>query len=135
MADQNLIDSEALARVQDIEFVHQFEQGVTALLAVLDIAEPRVMAAGTQIQMYEITGVLQSGAVAEGHSHGYAFFLEGSGGNLREMRAYSMPQMPITPPRMTQPGAPPRVCSAPSMGARTFLMAVSSTRRIVEDLL
>lgn len=66
MADQNLIDSEALARVQDIEFVHQFEQGVTALLAVLDIAEPRVMAAGTQIQMYEVTGVLQSGAVAEG---------------------------------------------------------------------
>ena len=66
MADQNLIDSEALARVQDIEFVHQFEQGVTALLSVLDIAEPRVMAAGTQIQMYEITGVLQSGAVAEG---------------------------------------------------------------------
>lgn len=66
MADANLIDSTALARVQDIEFVREFEQGVSALLTVLDIAEPRVMSAGTQIQMYEITGTLQGGNVAEG---------------------------------------------------------------------
>jgi hypothetical protein len=66
MADQNLIDSEALARVQDIEFVNQFEQGVSALLTVLDIAEPQVLTAGTQVQMYEVTGNLASGRVAEG---------------------------------------------------------------------
>ena len=66
MADQNLIGSEALVRVQDIEFVHRFEQGVTQLLAVLDIAEPQVLTAGTQVQMYEVTGHLASGKVAEG---------------------------------------------------------------------
>ena len=66
MADANLINSAALARVQDIDFVHQFEQGVTALLTVLDIAEPQVLRAGTQVQMYTVTGNLASGTVAEG---------------------------------------------------------------------
>ena len=66
MADANLIDSTALARVQDIEFVREFEQGVNALLTVLDIAEPQVLRAGTQVQMYTVTGNLASGTVAEG---------------------------------------------------------------------
>lgn len=55
-----------MAKVLDIDFVNQFEQGINQLVNLLGIAEPEVLHAGHQIQQYEITGKLEDGAVAEG---------------------------------------------------------------------
>lgn len=60
------ITASDLAKVQDIEMILQFEQGVNELLKVLDIAQPEVLAAGTQIVQYTTSGTLESGAVNEG---------------------------------------------------------------------
>lgn len=60
------ITASDLAKVADLEMILQFEQGVNSLLKVLGIAEPQVLAAGTQLVQYTTSGTLEPGTVAEG---------------------------------------------------------------------
>ena len=62
----NEITTAQMAKVLGIEFVSKFNESLAPLLQLLDIAEPEVIAAGTQIERYEIIGTLQSGTVTEG---------------------------------------------------------------------
>lgn len=62
----NEITTAQMAKVLGIEFVNKFNESLAPLLQLLDISEPEVIAAGTQIERYNITGTLQSGAVQEG---------------------------------------------------------------------
>ncbi len=55
-----------IARVRDIDFVDQFQQGVSALMGVLGIYDVQPLTAGYKIQTYTITGTLADGTVAEG---------------------------------------------------------------------
>lgn len=63
----NEIKASDMAKVLGIEFVSKFVETLQPLLTVLGIAEPEVIAAGTQIERYNITGTLQDGTVTEGN--------------------------------------------------------------------
>lgn len=60
------ITTQQMAKVLGIEFINKFRTSLAPLLQLLDIAEPEVIAAGTQIERYEISGTLEDGTVAEG---------------------------------------------------------------------
>ncbi len=63
---QNVITSNQIAQVRDIDFVDQFSQGVSQLLTVLGIYDVQPLQAGYRIKQYNIVGRLETGNVFEG---------------------------------------------------------------------
>ena len=58
--------AENIAKAQDIEMIQNFQGDVSQLTEVLGIMPPEVIAAGTAMYQYTVTGTLETDAVAEG---------------------------------------------------------------------
>lgn len=66
-AETNLIKAANLARVREVDFVNQFtHSSLDKLIEVLGVTRRVPMQEGTTMYVYETTGTLQSGEVAEG---------------------------------------------------------------------
>ena len=66
-AETNLTAAEQMKRVREIDFIQQFTHGnLNKLIEVLGVTRQIPMIEGTTLYIYETTGELQSGAVAEG---------------------------------------------------------------------
>ena len=66
-AETNLIKAQQMAKVLEVDFVHQFTHNSLAkLLEVLGVTRKIPMMEGTTMYYYTTTGTLQSGAVPEG---------------------------------------------------------------------
>lgn len=64
---ENFTSTEQLAKVLDVDFVNRFNGGVTKLVELLSVHNIETLAAGTQIEVYKTSGVLQDGSnIAEG---------------------------------------------------------------------
>lgn len=65
-AEENLIKSEDLARIREIEFTYTFGESVKKLVEALGVTRKIPKQAGTTLKAYKATGTLQNGTVAEG---------------------------------------------------------------------
>lgn len=66
-AETNLITAEKMKRVREVDFVQQFTHtSLQKLLEVLGVTRKIPMMEGTTMYVYNVTGTLQSGTVAEG---------------------------------------------------------------------
>lgn len=68
MAETNLIKSEDLVRVREVEFVSMFADSVKKLREMLGITRMIPKQAGTTLKSYKAQGTLESGVVAEGET-------------------------------------------------------------------
>ncbi len=68
MADENIIVTEDLARVREIEFVSAFAGSITKLMEAIGVARKIPKQAGAVLKAYKATGTLGSGEVAEGET-------------------------------------------------------------------
>lgn len=66
-AEENLIKSEDLARVREIDFVYRFNDSIKKLIEALGVTRKIPKVSGTVLKAYKATGTLQDGTtVAEG---------------------------------------------------------------------
>ena len=65
-AENNLIKSEDLVRVREIEFVEMFSDNVTKLTEMLGVTRMIPKQAGAVLKTYKATGTLEKGTVEEG---------------------------------------------------------------------
>lgn len=66
-AENNLITTDEMKKIREIDFVNQFTHGSLAkLIEVLGVTRKIPMMEGTTMYVYETTGTLQNGAVGEG---------------------------------------------------------------------
>lgn len=65
-AENNLIKSEDLARVREIDFVYRFNDSIKKLIEALGVTRKIPKVAGTNLKAYKATGTLEDGNVAEG---------------------------------------------------------------------
>lgn len=66
-AETNLITTTEMKKIREVDFVNQFTHGSLAkLIEVLGVTRKIPMMEGTTMYVYETTGTLESGAVAEG---------------------------------------------------------------------
>ena len=66
-AEENLIKSEDLARVREIDFVYRFNDSIKKLIEALGVTRKIPKVSGTVLKAYKATGTLEDGAtVAEG---------------------------------------------------------------------
>lgn len=66
MAEENLIKSEDLVRVREIEFTFMFSESIKKLVEALGVTRKIPKQAGTVLKAYKATGTLQDGSVPEG---------------------------------------------------------------------
>lgn len=66
MAEQNLIKSEDLARIREVEFTYMFSESIKKLVEALGVTRKIPKQAGTVLKAYKATGTLQDGSVPEG---------------------------------------------------------------------
>lgn len=66
MAEENLIKSEDLVRIREVEFTFMFSESIKKLVEALGITRKIPKQAGTVLKAYKATGVLQDGNVPEG---------------------------------------------------------------------
>ena len=64
--DPNLMKAADFAKVSEIDFVQQFNEGIRVLQEVLGITRKIEKVPGQVIKTYKVTGTLESGEVAEG---------------------------------------------------------------------
>lgn len=65
-AEENLIKSEDLVRIREVEFTFMFSESIKKLVEALGITRKIPKQAGTVLKAYKATGVLQDGNVPEG---------------------------------------------------------------------
>lgn len=65
-AEENLIKSEDLVRIREVEFAFMFSESIKKLVEALGITRKIPKQAGTVLKAYKATGVLQDGNVPEG---------------------------------------------------------------------
>lgn len=65
-AHENTTLAENIAKAQDIEMIQNFDGDVNQLTEVLGIMPPEIIAAGTAMFQYSVTGTLNATTVAEG---------------------------------------------------------------------
>lgn len=65
-AEENLIKSEDLKRVREIDFVYRFNDSLKKLIEALGVTRKIPKVSGTNLKAYRATGTLESGVVAEG---------------------------------------------------------------------
>lgn len=65
-AETNLIKSEDLVRIREVEFTFMFSESIRKLVEALGITRKIPKQAGTVLKAYKATGTLQDGNVAEG---------------------------------------------------------------------
>lgn len=65
-AEQNLIKSEDMARVREIDFTFRFGEQIKSLQDILGITRAIQKTSGTTLKAYKATGTLESGEVPEG---------------------------------------------------------------------
>lgn len=65
-AENNLIKTEDLARVREVEFVNMFNYSIKKLMEALGVTRKIPKQAGTILKSYKATGTLENGDVAEG---------------------------------------------------------------------
>ena len=68
MADENIIVTEDLSRVREIEFVSAFAGSIAKLMEAIGVTRKVPKQAGAVLKSYKTTGTLASGAVAEGET-------------------------------------------------------------------
>lgn len=68
MAAENLIKSENLQRVREVELTQMFHDSIRKLMEALGITRKIAKEAGTKLKIYKVAGVLQDGTVAEGET-------------------------------------------------------------------
>lgn len=68
MAEENLIKSEDLTRVREIDFVYRFNDGLAKLIEALGVTRKIRKVAGTNLKAYKATGTLENGTVGEGET-------------------------------------------------------------------
>lgn len=68
MAAENLIKSENLTRVREIELTLMFHDSIKKLVEALGITRKISKKAGEKLKIYKVTGTLQDGTVAEGET-------------------------------------------------------------------
>ena len=68
MADENIIVTEDLARVREIEFVSAFAGSITKLMEAIGVTRKIPKQAGAELRIYKTNGTLADGAVAEGET-------------------------------------------------------------------
>ena len=66
MAEENLIKSEDLVRIREVEFTFMFSESIKKLVEALGVTRKIPKQAGTVLKAYKATGVLQDGNVPEG---------------------------------------------------------------------
>ena len=66
MAEQNLIKSEDLVRIREVEFTYMFSESIKKLIEALGVTRKIPKQAGTVLKAYKATGTLQDGSVPEG---------------------------------------------------------------------
>lgn len=66
MPEDNLIKSEDLKRVREIDFVYRFNDSLKKLIEALGVTRKIPKVSGTNLKAYRATGTLESGVVAEG---------------------------------------------------------------------
>lgn len=66
MAEENLIKSEDLIRIREVEFTFMFGESIKKLVEALGITRKIPKQAGTMLKAYKATGTLQDGNVPEG---------------------------------------------------------------------
>lgn len=65
-AETNTIKQTDLARIREIDFVNQFNDGVQKLVEALGVTRKIPVQEGTELKALTVTGTLQNGVVAEG---------------------------------------------------------------------
>ena len=68
MAETNLIKSEDLARVREIDFVYMFSENIRKLTEALGVTRKIAKQAGTTLKAYKAQGTLDNTTVAEGNT-------------------------------------------------------------------
>lgn len=66
MAEENLIKSEDLVRIREVEFTFMFSESIKKLVEALGVTRKIPKQAGTVLKAYKATGTLQDGSVPEG---------------------------------------------------------------------
>lgn len=66
MAEENLIKSEDLVRIREVEFTFMFSESIKKLIEALGVTRKIPKQAGTVLKAYKATGTLQDGSVPEG---------------------------------------------------------------------
>lgn len=66
MAEENLIKSEDLVRIREVEFTYMFTESIKKLVEALGITRKIPKQAGTVLKAYKANGTLQDGNVPEG---------------------------------------------------------------------
>ena len=66
MAEENLIKSEDLVRIREVEFTFMFSESIKKLAEALGVTRKIPKQAGTVLKAYKATGTLQDGSVPEG---------------------------------------------------------------------
>lgn len=66
MAEENLIKSEDLVRIREVEFTFMFSESIKKLVEALGVTRKIPKQAGTMLKAYKATGTLQDGNVPEG---------------------------------------------------------------------
>lgn len=66
MAEENLIKSEDLVRIREVEFTFMFSESIKKLVKALGVTRKIPKQAGTVLKAYKATGTLQDGSVPEG---------------------------------------------------------------------
>ncbi len=66
MAEENLIKSEDLVRIREVEFTFMFSESIKKLVEALGVTRKIQKQAGTVLKAYKATGTLQDGSVPEG---------------------------------------------------------------------
>lgn len=64
--DANTVKSDDLAKVRDVDFTERFSTGIETLMKMLGVTRKIEKKAGEALKVYEVTGTLESGVVAEG---------------------------------------------------------------------
>lgn len=68
MADENLITTDDLAKVREVEFVETFAYSIKKLIEALGITRKIAKQAGTVLKTYKATGTLEDGEVEAGET-------------------------------------------------------------------
>ncbi|MFQ9515322.1 MAG: hypothetical protein ACLRZ9_05800 [Eubacterium sp.] len=66
MAEENLIKSEDLVKIREVEFTYMFRESIKKLAEALGVTRKIPKQAGTVLKAYKATGTLQDGSVPEG---------------------------------------------------------------------
>lgn len=68
MAEANLIKSEDLARIREVDFVYMFSENIRKLTEALGVTRKIAKQAGTTLKAYKAQGTLDNTTVAEGNT-------------------------------------------------------------------